>query len=79
MRAGTQLDANGIVCRFQLRVDQGAKRMGSAGRHRSVLPLASVALALGHLTSDGYSARVLSLPMRLSSRNHVGGYRRTVT
>jgi hypothetical protein len=25
MRVGTQLDADGIICRFQLRVDQGAE------------------------------------------------------
>jgi hypothetical protein len=79
MRAGTQLDAGGIVCRFQLRVDQGARTMRSARRHRFALPLASVLTELGRSTSDGYSVRILTLPIRRSSRMYVGGYGRTVT
>jgi hypothetical protein len=49
------------------------KCMPSAGMW-TTCHFASVLIALGRSTSDGYSVRVLSLPMRLSSRMYVGGY-----
>jgi hypothetical protein len=69
---GTQLDADGIICRFQLRVDQGAEMHAICWDVDDIAVHSHLCLGLDCVGPfdvwDGYSVRMLSLAMRLSSR-----------